>query len=199
METGQRKDGQGKTIPREIINTFSARFTGKEVFSAELFPGISANPYMSFHFRVPGPGDLELSSARGRRRQSHREAEAERRRLTATARPRHAEQAFGPCRPAHLATPAGMQGLHRGGRGHVRRRARLRAEEPLSGARSRPAGPISGVPAGARPSSPSATARTRPRPSQPLRFVAKSSGTFNLCGCKGTDDKPFCDGTHNVL
>jgi CDGSH-type Zn-finger protein len=32
-----------------------------------------------------------------------------------------------------------------------------------------------------------------------LRFVAESSGTFNLCGCKSTDDKPFCDGTHNVI
>ena len=33
----------------------------------------------------------------------------------------------------------------------------------------------------------------------PLRFVAESSGTFNLCGCKSTDDAPFCDGTHNML
>jgi CDGSH-type Zn-finger protein len=34
---------------------------------------------------------------------------------------------------------------------------------------------------------------------QPHRFVAETSGTFNLCGCKGTDDRPFCDGTHNIL
>ena len=61
METGQRKDRDGKTIPRNIINTFTATFNGKEVFKADMQPGISANPYMAFHMRVPGPGDLELS------------------------------------------------------------------------------------------------------------------------------------------
>ena len=34
---------------------------------------------------------------------------------------------------------------------------------------------------------------------EPHRFVADSSGIFNLCGCKGTDDRPNCDGTHNML
>jgi CDGSH iron-sulfur domain-containing protein 3 len=29
--------------------------------------------------------------------------------------------------------------------------------------------------------------------------VATASGTVNLCGCKGTDDRPYCDGTHNML
>ena len=61
METGQRKDGGGNVIPRNIINTFVARFEGREVFRAELHPGISANPFIAFHMRVPGPGDLELS------------------------------------------------------------------------------------------------------------------------------------------
>jgi len=61
METGQRKDREGKTIPRNIINTFTATFNGKEVFKVDMQPGISANPYMVFHMRVPGSGDLELS------------------------------------------------------------------------------------------------------------------------------------------
>ena len=61
METGQRKDREGKTIPRNIINTFTATFNGKEVFKVDMQPGISANPYMAFHMRVPGSGDLELS------------------------------------------------------------------------------------------------------------------------------------------
>jgi CDGSH-type Zn-finger protein len=34
---------------------------------------------------------------------------------------------------------------------------------------------------------------------EPHRFVAEASGMFNLCGCKGTDDRPNCDGTHNIL
>src|SRR5258706_3922563 len=61
METGQRKDPDGKTIPRSIINAFAAKFAGSEVFSAELHPGISANPYISFFMKVPGPGEFEFT------------------------------------------------------------------------------------------------------------------------------------------
>ncbi len=61
METGQRKDKEGKPIPRNIINTFTASFNGAEVFKVDLQPGISANPYLAFHMKVPGPGELELS------------------------------------------------------------------------------------------------------------------------------------------
>jgi sulfur-oxidizing protein SoxZ len=61
METGQRKSPDGQTIPRNIINTFSAKFAGNEVFKAELHPGISANPYLSFFMRVPGPGEFEFT------------------------------------------------------------------------------------------------------------------------------------------
>ena len=61
METGQRKDADGKTIPRNIINSFKATFAGEEVFSAELHPGISANPYLSFFMKVPGPGEFEFT------------------------------------------------------------------------------------------------------------------------------------------
>ena len=61
METGQRKDKDGKTIPRNIINTFTATFNGKEVFKAELQPGIAANPYIAFFLKVVAPGHLELS------------------------------------------------------------------------------------------------------------------------------------------
>ncbi len=61
METGQRKDSDGKPVPRFIINTFTASFAGTEVFKAELHPGISANPYLAFFMRVPGPGELEFT------------------------------------------------------------------------------------------------------------------------------------------
>jgi sulfur-oxidizing protein SoxZ len=60
METGQRKDADGKTIPRSIINSFKVKFAGKDVFSAELQPGISANPYLAFFMKVPGPGEFEF-------------------------------------------------------------------------------------------------------------------------------------------
>lgn len=58
METGQRKDRDGKTIPRLIIHTFTVAFAGKEVMKASLHPGTSANPYFHFYMKVPGPGDL---------------------------------------------------------------------------------------------------------------------------------------------
>lgn len=56
METGNRKDAAGKTIPRNIINSFTASFEGRTIFRAELGSGISANPYLSFSMRVSGPG-----------------------------------------------------------------------------------------------------------------------------------------------
>jgi sulfur-oxidizing protein SoxZ len=61
METGQRRAPDGKQIPRSIINTFTAKFAGAEVFKAELHPGISANPYLSFFMKVPGPGEFEFT------------------------------------------------------------------------------------------------------------------------------------------
>jgi sulfur-oxidizing protein SoxZ len=60
METGNRRDGEGRVIPRNIVNRFVASFAGREVFRAEFGPGISANPFISFSMRVPGPGMFEF-------------------------------------------------------------------------------------------------------------------------------------------
>ena len=61
METGNRKDKDGKQIPRDILNLFVAKFGDTEVFRAEMGPGISANPFISFQMRVPGPGTFEFA------------------------------------------------------------------------------------------------------------------------------------------
>lgn len=61
METGNRKDAAGDPIPRDIIHTFTATFEGQDVFSANLGPGIAANPYIAFYLKLPGPGALELT------------------------------------------------------------------------------------------------------------------------------------------
>lgn len=61
METGQRKDQDGKTIPRNIIHSFEAKFAGKTVITAKLFTGTAANPYLAFFMKVPGPGEMEFS------------------------------------------------------------------------------------------------------------------------------------------
>ncbi len=61
METGFRKGSDGNLVPRNIIHTFSATFGGKEVVKVDLSSGVSANPYIAFKFKVPGPGDLEMT------------------------------------------------------------------------------------------------------------------------------------------
>lgn len=61
METGQRRDSSGKLVPRLIINGFAATFDGKDVFRAELQPGIAANPYIAFFVRVPKSGELVMT------------------------------------------------------------------------------------------------------------------------------------------
>jgi sulfur-oxidizing protein SoxZ len=61
METGQRKDKDGKIVPRNIIHTFTAAFAGKTVFTANLQAGTSSNPFISFFMKVPGPGAFEFT------------------------------------------------------------------------------------------------------------------------------------------
>jgi len=56
MESGQRKDKDGKAIPRKIIKQFVATFNGKDVLKADWHPAVSANPYQSFFVKVPETG-----------------------------------------------------------------------------------------------------------------------------------------------
>ena len=55
METGNRKDTAGNKVPRDIIHTFTATFSGRAVFSAAIGSGIAANPYFAFFLKVPAP------------------------------------------------------------------------------------------------------------------------------------------------
>ena len=61
MESGQRKDKDGKTIPRKIINKFTAEFNGKPVFTANLEGAIAANPYIQFFAKVEESGTFRFS------------------------------------------------------------------------------------------------------------------------------------------
>ncbi|MEK9971388.1 MAG: thiosulfate oxidation carrier complex protein SoxZ [Ferrovibrio sp.] len=58
MESGQRRDSAGKTIPRQIINKFTVTFNGKPVFEADWHPAISANPYQAFFFKAEESGEF---------------------------------------------------------------------------------------------------------------------------------------------
>ncbi|MCB8837201.1 thiosulfate oxidation carrier complex protein SoxZ [Aurantimonas sp. VKM B-3413] len=60
MESGQRKDKDGKVIPREIINKFTCEFNGTKVFECELEPAVSANPYFEFSAKVPESGTFKF-------------------------------------------------------------------------------------------------------------------------------------------
>lgn len=61
METGFRPGDDGKVVPRNIIQTFSCRYNGELVFSAELFSAVSANPYIAFHTVATESGTLVLN------------------------------------------------------------------------------------------------------------------------------------------
>jgi sulfur-oxidizing protein SoxZ len=61
MESGNRKDKDGKSIPRKIIRSFAASFNGREVFRSDWHPAIAANPYLAFFVRVPEAGTFEFA------------------------------------------------------------------------------------------------------------------------------------------
>jgi len=62
METGQRKDKKtGNKIPRMIINKFVCKYNGKEVFSSDWHPAISANPYIAFYVKATESGKLDMT------------------------------------------------------------------------------------------------------------------------------------------
>jgi len=60
MESGQRKGSDGNKIPRKIINKFEATYGGEMVFTADLEPAISTNPFIEFSMKVSAPGDLAM-------------------------------------------------------------------------------------------------------------------------------------------
>lgn len=48
METGFRSGTNGRIIPRNIIERFTATWNGRQVFDMNLSPAIAANPFVSF-------------------------------------------------------------------------------------------------------------------------------------------------------
>src|SRR6266571_3899644 len=60
METGFRHGENGALIPRDIVTLFVCSYNGEEVFRAELFPAIAANPFISFSTVAMESGTLEF-------------------------------------------------------------------------------------------------------------------------------------------
>lgn len=61
METGQRMGVNGSMIPRNIINRFVCTYGGEVVFSADLHPAVSANPFLSFSMVAAQSGVLAFA------------------------------------------------------------------------------------------------------------------------------------------
>jgi len=60
METGYRRTDRGASIPRDIVRLFVCTYNGVEIFSAELHPAISANPYFAFSTVATESGTIEF-------------------------------------------------------------------------------------------------------------------------------------------
>ena len=62
METGQRKDSAGNTVPAHHIQTVTATWNGKPVLSANFGPAVSQNPVMNFTFKGGAKGDKVIDT-----------------------------------------------------------------------------------------------------------------------------------------
>lgn len=57
METGQRKDEKGQTLPMHFIQTFSVLHNGKLLIDGQLNTSVSKNPLFTFKARGIKSGD----------------------------------------------------------------------------------------------------------------------------------------------
>jgi sulfur-oxidizing protein SoxZ len=57
METGQRKDAQGNTIPAWFIQSVKVTHGDAVVLAAQWGPAVAKNPFMSFRFKGGAKGE----------------------------------------------------------------------------------------------------------------------------------------------
>ena len=60
METGFRYSTTGTHIPRDIIRQLVCRYNGAEIFRADLYPAIAANPFITFFTTATESGTIEF-------------------------------------------------------------------------------------------------------------------------------------------
>jgi sulfur-oxidizing protein SoxZ len=62
METGQRKDPDGKIVPMHFIQNVTVKLNGKPVIEAQISQAVSRNPVFSFRLKGGAKGDkIEVS------------------------------------------------------------------------------------------------------------------------------------------
>jgi sulfur-oxidizing protein SoxZ len=59
MESGFRYTEDGKRIPRDILQLFTCRYNDVEVFRADFYPGVGANPLIIFTTIAVASGTIE--------------------------------------------------------------------------------------------------------------------------------------------
>ena len=57
METGQRKDANGKVVPAWYIQQVVAQLNGKTVLTAHWGPSVAKNPFLQFFVKGAKAGD----------------------------------------------------------------------------------------------------------------------------------------------
>jgi sulfur-oxidizing protein SoxZ len=60
METGFRREADGRAVPMNVVNMVTCRHAGRDVLRVELGSGISANPYFSFWLRAVDSGEVSV-------------------------------------------------------------------------------------------------------------------------------------------
>jgi sulfur-oxidizing protein SoxZ len=61
MHSGRAVDADGRTIPRNIIKSFTAKFNGNTVFNVDLKPSVASNPFLVFPFKVTESGTFDFN------------------------------------------------------------------------------------------------------------------------------------------
>ena len=61
METGYRPGADGRVLPRDILRRFTCRYNDEEVFSADLWQAVAANPFISFTTVATASGTLSFT------------------------------------------------------------------------------------------------------------------------------------------
>ena len=57
METGQRKDPEGRIVPMHFIQNVTVKLGGKTVIEGQISQGVSRNPVFSFRIKGGARGD----------------------------------------------------------------------------------------------------------------------------------------------
>jgi len=73
METGQRKDAEGRLVPAHFIQEVSVRLNGRSVLEGQISQAVSRNPVFSFRLKGVKAGDkLEIAwlDSKGERSQA---------------------------------------------------------------------------------------------------------------------------------